>query len=287
MNPEARQKPLFGWPASPDAGAGRLCAIGVPSDHGNGVSRGAAQAPAAVRRAAARLVPPRHPGVDLGDQAGCAAADHDTVLAGLAAATERVIDRDLRPLVIGGDHSITYAPVSVLQRRQEMGLVWFDAHTDFSPWSEGECHSHKQVLRRIESLPGIKRLLQIGYRGLTAGDERQLGDKSEVITTAEARRLDVAALMRRMPDDVPWYISVDIDVVDPFHAPGTSAPVPDGLAPDWIRQALAAMARRRTILGADMVEVNPRLDVGDITSAVAADFLWTIADALGANSAGQ
>lgn len=286
MTVRARQASLFGWPASPGAGGGQLCVIGVPSDHGNGVSRGAAQAPCAVRRAAARLAPPRHRGVDMGDQAGCASSDHDTVLARLAAAAEQTVGRGMKPLVIGGDHSITYAPVSVLQRRRDLGLVWFDAHTDFSPWSEGECHSHKQVLRRIEGLPGVKRLLQIGYRGLTAGDERQLGDKSTVVTTTEARRLDVEALLRRMPNDVPWYVSIDIDVVDPFHAPGTSAPVPDGLDPKWVRDALSAMAQHRAVVGADIVEVNPRLDVGEITSDVAAGFLWAIADALGDHSVG-
>ena len=275
---------LFGWPAASaaDAQPGRLCAIGVAADHGNGVSRGAAQAPGAVRRAAGRFAPPRHRGADLGNLAACGASDHATVLERLAAFTTQALERGVRPLMIGGDHSLTYAPVSVLQQRQDIGLVWFDAHTDFSPWSAGEGHSHKQVLRRIEALPGVKRVLQIGYRGLTIGDERRLGAKSTVVTTAQARSLDAAGLLRLMPAELPWYVSIDIDVIDPFHAPGTSAPVPDGIEPSWLCSALAAMAGQRSILGADLVEVNPRLDVDDITSAIGAQLLWTIADAIDA-----
>jgi agmatinase len=201
-------------------------------------------------------------------------------LARLAAATEQVIDRGMRPLIIGGDHSITYAPVSVLQRRQDIGVVWFDAHTDFSPWAEGDVHSHKQVLRRIDALPGVTRLIQIGYRGLTARDERQLGAKATVVTANDARQLDSTNLLALMSPELPWYISIDIDAVDPFHAPGTSAPVPDGLEPSRVRELLAVIVKQRSLLGADVVEINPRLDVDGITSAIAANFLWAIADGL-------
>jgi agmatinase len=271
---------LFGWPsASTGADSARYGVIGVPSDHGNGVSRGAAQAPAAIRRAAARLAPPRQTGIDLGDLVGCHAQDHSTVLARLAEQVEQMSRRGLRPLMIGGDHSLTYAPVSVLQRQGDVGVVWFDAHTDFSPWSAGQGHSHKQVLRRIEALPGVARVLQVGYRGLTIGDERYLGPTSTVVTTAQARALDAAALLRLMSPGLRWYLSIDIDALDPFHAPGTSAPVPDGLEPAWLRRAVEAMVGHRDVVGADVVEVNPRRDVNGMTSAIAAELLRTIADA--------
>ena len=273
---------LFGWPSVKTAAdAAQYGVIGAPSDHGNGISRGAARAPATVRRAARRLTPPHRHGIDLGDLAGCDMQDHDTVLSNLAMQVEQAIEKGLRPLLIGGDHSLTYASVSVLQRCGDIGIVWFAAHTDFSPWSAGQGHSHKQVLRRIEALPGVARVLQIGYRGFSIGDERHLGETSTVVTTAQARALDEAALLDLMPPELPWYLSIDIDAVDPFHAPGTSAPVPDGLEPQWLCRAVKAMARHRTIAGADVVEVNPRLDVGDITSALAAELLRTIVDASG------
>lgn len=279
MDGAARQT-LFGWPlAAVGAEAARYGVIGAPSDHGNGVSRGAAQAPAAIRHAAGRLPPPRHRGIDLGDLTGCQAQDHGTVLASLSAQIELMSRCGLRPLTIGGDHSLTYAPVSVLQRHGGLGVVWFDAHTDFSPWAAGQGHSHKQVLRRIEALPGVARVLQIGYRGLTVGDERYLGPTSTVITTAQARTLDATALLRLMPPELPWYLSIDIDALDPFHAPGTSAPVPDGLEPAWLLRVVEAMVVHRNVVGADIVEVNPRRDVNGMTSAIAAALLHTIADA--------
>jgi agmatinase len=273
---------LFGWPSSAPQGARDegFRVIGVSADHGNGVSRGAARGPASVRRAACLLPAPRGRGVDGGDLPACHAADLETVLTALAAATRAALDDGLRPLIIGGDHSITAAPVSVLQQQRDIGVVWFDAHTDFSPWSEGHVHSHKQVLRRVEAFPGVKRLVQIGYRGLTAGDERQLGEKATVVTSEAARGLTSQALLDLMPAGLDWYVSIDIDVIDPFHAPGTSAPVPDGMAPSTVCDFLEAIVGARNVAGADVVEVNPRLDVHDITSAIAARFLWTIADGL-------
>lgn len=272
---------LFGWGSASTAGCGGgFCVIGVPADHGNGVSRGAARGPASVRRAARLLPVPRGAGIDAGDVPGCRAADPETVLSRLAEATCKAVEGGFRPLIIGGDHSITFAPVSVLQRRRDIGVVWFDAHTDFSPWAEGQGHSHKQVLRRVETLPGVKRVLQIGYRGLTAGDERHLGDKATVVTSEAARHLTSAELLALMPDDLDWYVSIDIDAIDPFHAPGTSAPVPDGMEPSTVREFLAVIVDGRRVVGADVVEVNPRLDVDDITSAIAARLLWTIADGL-------
>ncbi|RAP59459.1 arginase family protein [Oleiagrimonas sp. MCCC 1A03011] len=270
---------LFDWPDPGDAASesGNLCAIGVPADHGNGVSRGASLAPDAIRRAACSIKKPPFRGVDLGDQADCGSLDLDTILSALRTTTKRVLDMGGRPLVIGGDHSITFAPVSVLQERQDIGVVWFDAHTDFSPWSEGEVHSHKQVLRRIEALPGVKRVVQVGYRGITVGDERCLGPKATVFTTAQARCMPASELLQTMAEELPWYISVDVDVVDPFQAPGTSAPVPHGLDASVVRDFLSAIVRSRSVVGADVVEVNPRLDVQGVTCAIAADFLRAIA----------
>lgn len=127
-------------------------------------------------------------------------------------------------------------------------------------------------------MDGVSRIVQIGYRGITGEDERKLGAKSAVVTTACARGLDSEALLALVPADLPCYISIDIDVVDPFRAPGTSAPVPDGLMPQEVKTMVQTLVRHREILGADLVEVNPALDRDSATSLVAADILHAMAE---------
>lgn len=269
---------LFGWPDRRQAAPAprSLCVIGAPSDHGNGIARGASRGPDAIRRASANLAPP-HYGLDIGDIAALRAPDPAAFLDRIAAVTQCVSGDGLCPLILGGDHSITYAPVSVLQRSEDLCLVWFDAHTDFSPWSGQGFHNHKQVLRRISTLEGVKRIIQIGYRGITAGDERSLGPKAAVVTTSRARELDERTLLALVPEALPCYLSIDIDVVDPVLAPGTSAPVPDGLLPEQVKSLLQVLVRHRRIVGIDLVEVNPVRDQEGATSLVAANLVQGIA----------
>lgn len=280
MDCSIAQTPLFGWAGWRDGmlDSGVLCAVGVPTDHGNVVSRGAARGPAAIRRASLQLVAPRAEGLDIGDIDRAAVPDSEAFMERVAAVTHQISERGLCPLLLGGDHSITYAPVSALQRSRDLCLIWLDAHTDFSPWSGQKFHNHKQVLRRISTLDGVRRIVQIGYRGITAGDERSLGRRSAVVTTARARELDAEALLALVPRELPCYISIDIDVVDPLWAPGTSAPVPDGLLPHQVKHLLQTLVRNREIVGADLVEVNPALDHEAATSLLAAELLQALAD---------
>ena len=280
MQTDCARISLFGWPAAEGAppSPGSLCVMGAPTDHGNVISRGAAQGPAAIRRASLALASPEPAGVDIGDIDRSDSPDPETFTERVAAAAAAAAGRGLCPLLLGGDHSISYAPVSALQRTRDLCLIWFDAHTDFSPWSGQAFHNHKQVLRRISKLEGVRRIVQIGYRGITVDDERSLDAKSAVVTTAGARKLDEQGLLALVPQGLPCYISIDIDVVDPFRAPGTSAPVPDGLLPQQVKNMLQALVRQREVLGADLVEVNPSLDHQAATSLVAADLIHGMAE---------
>lgn len=278
---------LFGWPAPSGAPteAGAFCIIGAPADHGNVISRGAALAPAMIRRCSGAFAPPRRAGLDAGDVDATDAPDPEVMLSRVSCAIRRLSEAGLCPLLLGGDHSLSFAPIAWFQERRDLCLVWFDAHTDFSPWHGPQAHNHKQVLRRISSLPGIRRIVQIGYRGLTVGDERSLGANAEVVTTAQARTLDGPAILNLVPPHLPVYISLDIDVVDPMLAPGTSAPVPGGLSADKVGELLRALVTARDVLGIDLVEVNPALDHDDMTSQLAAGLVKVIADARGERGA--
>lgn len=277
MMPATSATGLFGWAGSGIAPPGAPCALGAASDHGNGISRGAGRAPAAIRAAAASLGATDVVGMDWGDLARRGDEEGTAYVERLAEAVMHVRRQGWCPLVLGGDHSLSYAAISALQRDEDLCLVWFDAHTDFSPWHGDPGHDHKQVLRRIATLPGVHRIVQVGYRGITIGDERYLGERAQVIPTHEARGLDDERFLAAIPSDLPCYVSVDIDVVDPIAAPGTAAPVPDGMSPALLRRMLAALVRERRLLGMDVMEVNPLLDRSGRTSVLAARLLHDVA----------
>lgn len=134
-----------------------------------------------------------------------------------------------------------------------------------------------EVLRRVATLPRVRKIVQIGYRGITLNEERQLGAKATVITTAHARSITASGLLALIPNDCRCYISIDIDVIDPLFAPGTSAPVPDGLSPSTITRMLQAIVKQRHIAGIDLMEVNPSLDENDATSRISAELIAAIA----------
>ena len=271
---------LFRWqdPRHAAPRTGDLCALGAPTDHGNVVSRGAAHGPAAIRRASVQRAALPSEGWDIGDVDRSDSPDWQPYLHRIGDATRMVRRLGLVPLLLGGDHSVTYAPVSVILEEHDLCLIWLDAHTDFSPWSGQDHHNHKQVLRRISTLPGIRNIVQIGYRGITLGDERSLGKGSQVVTSAHVRRLSARELLAFVPSDLPCYVSIDIDVVDPACAPGTSAPVPGGLLPAQIAAFLALLARHRKIAGIDLTELNPLLDPGGGSAAVAAGLIAGLVD---------
>jgi agmatinase len=271
---------LFGWrdfggamPCPDD-----LCVFGAPSDEGNVVRRGAALGPAAIRRAASERVV-ESGGWDIGDISRSYGVDFSHYLEEIAATARALAGRGLVPLMLGGDHSLTFAPVAALLETRELYVVWLDAHTDFSIWNESNYHNHKQVLRRIATLSNLGGIVQIGYRGITTGDERSLGRGTQVVTSACAQRMSTHALLSLIPDDRPCYISIDIDVVDPFFAPGTSTPVPGGLKPEVVSAFLRLLTSHREIVGIDLTETNPVVDLGGRSVAVACELLAVFADA--------
>ncbi len=278
MHDMARSGGLFSWPGenAPNIPPRSLCVLGAPTDKGNAISRGAALAPAAIRHQSLICKAPCLIGTDWGDVEDHA-EDLGTYLDALGERVGTILQQNLCPLILGGDHAITYAPVSKIIEQEEICLIWFDAHTDFSPWHGPDCHTHKQILRRLSGLQGIRNIVQVGHRGITIGDERNLGASSQVITTRAAEALDKATFLNLIPQNHACYISIDIDVIDPQWVPGTSAPVPDGLGPKTLSRMLSWIIRNHTVAALDLVEVNPRQDMGSSSSQIAAGLLRDIA----------
>jgi len=184
------------------------------------------------------------------------------------------------PLVIGGDHSITFPVVELLQQQQPLTVVWFDAHTDFAPLAPGVCNNHANVARRIMGLPNVVNVVEVGHRGFTLNDKVHMPEEKLVMLTApRVRERGFASILDSIPASRPCYVSIDIDALDPVYAPATGTPVPEGFSPAEMKQMLRALGRHRDVVGLDLVEINPERDIGWRTTILGCHLLLT---ALGA-----
>ena len=258
----------------------RVALLGVPYDAASSFQRGAARGPAAIREAFASsatngwtesLIDLRAPGVmiDAGD-VGVAGTDED-VRARIEAAMTAVMASSNRPIVLGGDHSITYPLMRAVRKRySRLAILHIDAHSDLYDRFEGNPYSHACPFARIMEERLADRLVQVGIRTLNRHQAEQ----------AERFGVEVVTMREWSEDRVfvfsePLYVSVDLDALDPAFAPGVSHRESGGLSP---RQLIGIIQRvRATIIGADVVECNPSLDPAGITPWAAAKIVRELA----------
>jgi arginase len=253
--------------------------LGVPWDGSSTGQRGAASAPPAIRQALWH--PSSNPWNERGDNLSSSSVledGGDVPLASDAGATRTAIESRVRemlaagrkPLLLGGDHSITYPILRAWSGRAEpLSVLQFDAHGDLYDEWEGDRFSHASPFARImeERLAG--RLLQVGVRTLTA-HQRSQASRFGVECLGPDRWREALPLVGRIMKG-PLYISLDLDVLEPMLAPGLSHPEPGGLLVRDLLEVLAAV--RTPVVGADIVEYNPLLDLRDLTGRVAAKFV--------------
>jgi agmatinase len=186
------------------------------------------------------------------------------------------------PVVLGGDHSITLADVTGVARHRGAGrvsVVHFDAHADTGDIEFGSLYGHGQPMRRLIESGAARgdRFLQIGLRGYWPGPETldwmaRQRMRSYEMTEIGARGLDACldeAFTIAVDDCDGVFLSVDIDVADPGHAPGTGTPEPGGLSARQLLDAVRRVCLELPVVGVDVVEVSPPYDHADITAALA------------------
>ncbi|MFY9646209.1 MAG: agmatinase [Terriglobales bacterium] len=251
--------------------------LGIPFDANSSWLRGAAGGPPIIRVAFNSISANSwtETGVDLSVKGACCDAGDlkftfDEPFAAIEARVGELLDRGLRPVCLGGDHSITLPIVRALGKHvRGLTILHFDAHPDLYDELEGNRMSHACPFARIMEEGAAKRLIQIGIRTMT-GHQREQAEKFgvEVLDMRSLPALD------RMKVEGPVYISFDMDALDPAFAPGISHREPGGMS---TREAIAHVhAVTGHIAGADIVEYNPAQDHTQITATVAAKLLKEI-----------
>ncbi|TMR41863.1 agmatinase [Actinomadura geliboluensis] len=186
------------------------------------------------------------------------------------------------PLILGGDHTIAWPDAAGVAEHVGAGrvsMVHFDAHADTGDVAFGSLIGHGQPMRRLIESGAVRgdRFLQLGLRGYWPGPETLdwmagQGMRSYEMTEIVARGLDAClteAFQIATDECDAVFLSVDIDVCDPGHAPGTGTPEPGGLTARQLLDAVRRVTYELPVAGVDVVEVSPPYDHADITSALA------------------
>jgi agmatinase len=186
------------------------------------------------------------------------------------------------PLVLGGDHTITWPDAAGVAQHRGQGrisMIHFDAHADTGNVEFGSLIGHGQPMRRLIESGALRgdRFLQMGLRGYWPGPETlewmaEQGMRSYEMTEIGARGLPEClseAFGIAMDDCDGVFLSVDIDVCDPGHAPGTGTPEPGGLTARQLLDSVRRIAYELPVAGIDVVEVSPPYDHAEITSFLA------------------
>jgi agmatinase len=181
-----------------------------------------------------------------------------------------LLDCDVYVLSLGGDHAITYPILRAYgKKHNRLNILHLDAHPDLYDEFEGNRYSHACTFARIME-ESSARLVQVGIRTMNPHQRLQ----------AERFGVEVIEMREWQPElnvdfEGPLYLSLDMDVLDPAFAPGVSHHEPGGLSTRDVLQLIQSL--RVPIVGADIVEFNPKRDPSGITAMAAAKFLKEIA----------
>ncbi len=177
------------------------------------------------------------------------------------------LEKSNRCISIGGDHSITYPIIDAYSHfYKNLNILHFDAHPDLYDNFENNPYSHASPFARILENKLSKKLIQIGIRTMNQHQQSQVDQFKVQVINMNNFTSDI-----KLKFNGPVYITLDLDGLDPAYAPGVSHPEPGGLS---TRDVLTIIANiNEEVIGADIVEYNPKKDLNNITAITAAKFL--------------
>jgi agmatinase len=211
--------------------------------------------------------------VDCGDVA-LALGQHDENVAATQTVIRAILDRGAVPVVLGGDHSIPIPVMRAYEREAPMCVVQIDAHLDWRDEVGGVRLGLSSQMRRASELPNVSGMAQLGIRGVGSARREEVDAAqafgSVVVGATELHRDGVDAALSKIPPAERYYITFDMDGLDPAIAPGVGSPSFGGLTYYQAFDLLRGIAAKGTIAGFDIVEIVPALDVRGLTSMLAA-----------------
>ncbi len=199
----------------------------------------------------------------------------------LTRAVRTIVERGAFPVVVGGDHSITYPVVRALEKFEPLDVVHFDAHQDFTHHIQGVKYFHGSPIRRVSELAFVRNITSLGIRHARKEVYAEALERGvRTITTRQMKEMGPRQTAAEVAKAENIYITLDIDVLDPVYAPGTGTPVVGGLTYYELREALLEVPKRGRVVGLDVVEVAPPYDVSQVTALTAARLILDLLSVL-------
>lgn len=269
-----------------------IAIVGAPTDEGSPFMPGSRFGPRSIREHSIRFVtdPPgyydpqagrRFLEREMGEDRIADVGDADILptnvvdtFRNITGTVRGVLERGALPVVLGGDHAITFPVVRAFEDEGPLHVVHFDAHLDYMPFVHGLTYTNQHAFRHIRLMENVRGITQVGIRSIRGSEvmlRDSLDDGNRVVTMEELRDLSPAGVVQDLPEGARCYVSIDIDALDMSLVPGCVSAEPDGMSYRDLREALFALAEHTEVVGFDLVEVNPQLDIGTgITSYLAA-----------------
>lgn len=262
--------------------------FGIPFDQATGFRPGARWGPKAIRDISVRLSAlsgadrPGYLDMRTGRRRACCSfVDCGDVEIGpllwernfdlITEGVRGLLARKALPVLVGGDHSVTFPILRAYEGRGPITVVQIDAHLDYRDDAAGVRYGHGNVLRRVRELPHVERVITLGLRSLRTRQE-DLDDHAAhgntIVHAWDIHAKGAAAYADLLPKGENVYVTFDIDGLDPAIAPGTGTPEPGGLSYEQARDILERVCSGNRLVGFDLVEVAPVFDVSQITALI-------------------
>jgi agmatinase len=284
-----------------------IAILGVPSDEGSPWYPGARMAPRQMREMSLRYAgygpmqesagyydiqedrryleyeTRNHRIVDCGD-VDIIYTNPERTFDNLTNSVKKILSKGALPVVLGGDHAVAYGVVRAYE--EPITVIHFDAHLDYRPFEHGNIWGNGSPMRRISGLDHVGKIIQIGMRGIRASKDDlnlALTGGNDIMTVKEFRRRGIEKALEQLPAGGKVYVTMDIDVLDMPLVPGCASAETGGLSYEELRDALAQIAIQAEVVGFDILEINPLLDVpSNVTSLIgsqlAIEFMARIVD---------
>jgi agmatinase len=188
-------------------------------------------------------------------------------------AVRKILQAGALPIVLGGDHAI---PIPVLRAFDASGpitLIQIDQHIDWRDEVNGVREGLSSPIRRASEMPHVGEIFQIGLRGTGSARQEEVDAAREygahLITASELHDVGMDAVLARIPEGGRYYLTVDMDGMDPSVAPAVLAPCPGGVTFAQARKLIHGLVAKGRVVGMDVVEITPASDVNRITCITA------------------
>ena len=201
--------------------------------------------------------------VDCGD-VDYVPGDIDTTFANLTEAVRLFCAQGVMPVILGGDHSITYPAVLGMEAAGPFHIIHIDAHLDWTASVAGQTRSNGSPMRNCSKLPYVGKIIHLGIRGIGSSgpsdfaDARANGDM--IYSVRQTRATGIDRILEVLPEGDKVYVTIDIDGMDAATAPATGSPMFGGFLYDETVDMFEAIAKHNKVVGFDMVEVAPPYD---------------------------